>query len=140
MFSDDEPQLHLLIKSFFIICIIILAGNIALGYVKKLKNELSVSKVFLKSITYKSSLEGNFTLWHGTLEERDYYMTYQILDDGGVILKRFDADNTVIYEILKDEQVYADIIKDGFGFIKVKLYVPENTIKVEYDFDIKTED
>lgn len=140
MFSDDEPQLHLLIKSFFIICIIILAGNIALGYVKKLKNELSVSKVFLKSITYKSSLEGNFTLWHGTLEERDYYMTYQILDDGGVILKRFDADNTVIYEILKDEQVYADIIKDGFGFIKVKLYVPEDTIKVEYDFDIKTED
>ena len=67
-------------------------------------------------------------------------MTYQILDDGGVILKRFDADNTVIYEILKDEQAYADIIKDGFGFIKVKLYVPENTIKVEYDFDIKTED
>ncbi len=133
MFSDDEPQLHLLIKSFFIICIIILAGNIALGYVKKLKNELSVSKVFLKSITYKSSLEGNFTLWHGTLEERDYYMTYQILDDGGVILKRFDADNTVIYEILKDEQAYTDIIKDGFGFIKVKLYVPENTIKVEYD-------
>ena len=76
MFSDDELQLHLLIKSFFIICIIILAGNIALGYVKKLKNELSVSKVFLKSITYKSSLEGSFTLGHGTLEERDYYLTY----------------------------------------------------------------
>ena len=60
-------------------------------------------------------------------------MTYQVLDDGGVILKRFDADNTVIYEILKDEQAYADIIKDGFDFIKVKLCVPENTIKVEYD-------
>lgn len=140
MFSDDEPQLHLLIKSFFIICIMILAGNTELGYVKKLKNELSVSKVFLKSITYKSSLEGSFTLGHGTLEERDYYVTYQVLDDGGVILKRFDADNTVIYETLKNGQAYAEIIKDGFGFIKVKLYVPENTIKVEYDFDIKTED
>lgn len=23
---------------------------------------------------------------------------------------------------------------------KIKLYVPKNTIKVEYDFDIKTED
>ena len=100
MFSDDEPQLYLLIKSFFIICIIILAGNAALGYVKKLKNELNVSKVFLKSITYKSSIEGNFTLGHGTLEERDYYVTYQVLDDGGVILKRFDADDTVIYETL----------------------------------------
>ena len=140
MFRDDEPKVHLLVKSYIIICITILVGNIALGYVNKLKNELSVSKVFLKSITYKSSLEGNFTLGHGTLGERDYYVTYQVLDDGGVILKRFDADNTVIYEILKDEQVYADIIKDGFGFIKVKLYVPENTIKVEYDFDIKTED
>lgn len=118
----------------------ILAGNIALGYVKKLKNELSVSKVFLKSITYKSSLEGNFTLGHGTLEERDYYVAYQVIDDGGVILKRFDADNTVIYETLKNGQAYAEIIKDGFGFIKVKLYVPEDTIKVEYDFNIKTED
>jgi len=140
MFSDDEPKFHLLVKSYIIICIIILAGNAALGYVKKLKNELSVSKVFLKSITYKSSLEGNFTLGHGTLEERDYYVTYQVLDDGGVILKRFDADDTVIYETLKNGQAYAEIIKDGFGFIKVKLYVPENTIKVEYDFDIKTED
>lgn len=51
MFSDDEPKLHLLIKNI-IICIIILAGNTALGYVKKLKNELSVSKMFLKSITF----------------------------------------------------------------------------------------
>lgn len=37
MFSDDEPKLHLLVKSYIIICILILAGNIALGYVKKLK-------------------------------------------------------------------------------------------------------
>lgn len=133
MFRDDEPKVHLLVKSYIIICITILVGNAVLGYVNKLKNELSVSKVFLKSITYKSSLEGNFTLGHGTLEERDYYVTYQVLDDGGVILKRFDADNTVIYETLKNGQAYAEIIKDGFGFIKVKLYVPENTIKVEYD-------
>jgi len=46
MFSDDEPKLHLLVKSYIIICIIILAGNAALGYVKKLKNELSVLKKY----------------------------------------------------------------------------------------------
>lgn len=69
-------------------------------------------------------------------------MSYQILDDGGVKLIKFDAEKTIIYKTLKtDDEAYAEIIKDGFEDIKkIKLYVPKNTIKVEYDFDIKTED
>ena len=46
-------------------------------------------------------------------------MSYQILDDGGVKLIKFDAEKTIIYKTLKtDDEAYAEIIKDGFEDIK----------------------
>ena len=106
------------------------------------ENESIVHKIFLKNILYKSNYEDYFTIGHRRIDRNDYYLSYQILDDGGVKLIKFDAEKTIIYKTLKtDDEAYAEIIKDGFEDVKkIKLYVPKNTIKVEYDFDIKTED
>lgn len=108
-----------------------------LSDVGKLGDEVSVSTVDLRSINYQNVLEGSFTLGCGKLDGQDYYTCYQVLDDGGLKLVKFDAEKTVIYETLTSGNAYAEISTDGWGYTKeIKLYVPQDTIQTEYDFGI----
>lgn len=102
------------------------------------KDKVSVSTVNLRSINYQNVSEGAFILGCGKLDGRDYYTCYQVLDDDGLKLIKFDAEITVIYETLTSSDAYAEISVDGWGFTKeVKLYVPQNTIQKEYDFRVE---
>ena len=108
-----------------------------LSDVGKQGNEVSVSTVDLRSINYQNVLEGSFTLGCGKLDGQDYYTCYQVLDDGGLKLVKFEAEKTVIYETLTSDNAYAEISTDGWGYTKeIKLYVPQDTIQTEYDFGI----
>lgn len=108
-----------------------------LSDVGKLDDEVSVSTVDLRSINYQNVLEGSFTLGCGKLDGQDYYTCYQVLDDGGLKLVKFEAEKTVIYETLTSGNAYAEISTDGWGYTKeIKLYVPQDTIQTEYDFGI----
>lgn len=108
-----------------------------LSDVGKLGDEVSVSTVDLRSINYQNVLEGSFTLGCGKLDGQDYYTCYQVLDDGGLKLVKFEAEKTVIYETLTSGNAYAEISTDGWGYTKeIKLYVPQDTIQTEYDFGI----
>lgn len=101
-------------------------------------DKVSVSTVNLRSINYQNVSEGAFILGCGKLDGRDYYTCYQVLDDDGLKLIKFDAEITVIYETLTSSDAYAEISVDGWGFTKeVKLYVPQNTIQKEYDFRVE---
>lgn len=68
----------------------------------------------------------------GHFEEKDYYICYEILDDGGLQLLKLDANDTIIYETLDTQEAYVEISSEYN--VKNKLYVPKNTIKVEYNF------
>lgn len=108
-----------------------------LSDVKKQGEEVTVSTVSLRSINYQNVLEGSFTLGCGKLDGQDYYTCYQVLDDGGLKLIKFKAEQTVIYETLTQGDAYAEISVDGWGFTKeIKLYVPQDTIQTEYDFGV----
>lgn len=108
-----------------------------LSDVKKQGEEVTVSTVSLRSINYQNVLEGSFTLGCGKLGGQDYYTCYQVLDDGGLKLIKFEAEQTVIYETLTSGDAYAEISVDGWGFTKeIKLYVPQDTIQTEYDFGV----
>ena len=91
-----------------------------------------IKTVHLKSLFYSSQTSGNFTLGTGHFEEKDYYICYEILDDGGLQLLKLDANDTIIYETLDTQDAYVEISSEYN--VKNKLYVPKNTIKVEYKF------
>ena len=87
-------------------------------------DKVSVSTCQFASINYQNVSEGAFILGCGKLDGRDYYTCYQVLDDDGLKLIKFDAEITVIYETLTSSDAYAEISVDGWGVTKeVKLYV-----------------
>jgi hypothetical protein len=101
------------------------------------KDKVSVQTVNLRSINYQNVSEGVFILGSGKLDGQDYYTCYQVLDDGGLKLIKFEGEKTVIYETLTSGDAYAEMSIDGWGDTKeVKLYVPQNTIQKEYDFRV----
>lgn len=98
-------------------------------------NKVTTETVHLKSINYSSVVDGSFFLGCGSIGTDSYYVCYEILEDGGVTLIKLDANKTIIYEKLaEDETAYAEISQNGWGEIKgIKLYLPQNTIQVDYD-------
>lgn len=63
---------------------------------------------------------------------------YKVREDGGKELVKFKAEDAIIYDILAaDEMAYAEVSVNGYGYTKeVKLYVPKDTIQVNYDFNV----
>lgn len=96
----------------------------------------SVETVTLRSISYQNVEKGNFALGCSTIRGKNYYVCYQVCEDGGLKLLQVNAAMTVIYETLNaDDTPYAVIERDAWEIIReVKLYVPENIIYESYDF------
>lgn len=103
----------------------------------KKADESTVTTVSLRSIDYSNEVKGVFALGSGGVHGVDYYVCYEVLEDKGIKLTKFDANKTVIYETLaENEMAYATVKKDGYGnVIDIKMYVPQNTIQVEYNFN-----
>lgn len=98
----------------------------------------NIEKIELASIALDSDISGRFYLGCGRIEEKEYYIAYKILEDGAKMIYKMDAAKTKIYETLgEDETAYAEEIRDGYDFLKeIKLYIPKNTIKQEYNLSL----
>lgn len=96
---------------------------------------ITTTTIQLKSVNNRSSQAGNFFLGCGRVGKVDYYVCYEINSDGGIKLIKLDTEKTTIYEKLEDsETAYAEISKKGWGdIVAIKMYLPKNTIKTEYD-------
>lgn len=135
----DMELVYILVKSLALSMMIV--GTImALIYSTKLfmGGENKVSIVKLRSIEYTSNSSGAFIIGIGQLKNREYYVAYALQEDGGKKLVKYRADITIIYETLNEnDEVYAEVVYNGFGNIgEVKLYLPKNTIKEEYDLNL----
>lgn len=98
--------------------------------------DVTVDTFFIRSISYQSDSKADFILGCGSIYGKDYYVCYQVLDDGGIQLMRITAQKAIIYETLDaDDTAYVEIEKNGFGITKsIKLYVPIGTIYEQYNF------
>lgn len=101
-------------------------------------DEITTSTVELVSIQYQNEQTGSFYLGFGNVSDTDYYVCYKVREDGGKELVKFKVEDTIIYDILAaDEMAYAEVSVNGYGYTKeVKLYVPKDTIQVNYDFNV----
>lgn len=87
----------------------------------------------IQSVNIGNENSGRFILGIGWSGDEQYYYVYQINEDGGKQLKKYDASGVVIYDDLdENEEPYLD--RSGY---QVKMYLPKDTIKEEYDVDIK---
>lgn len=130
MDMDREPIDASIAKFFLFILFVVIIYEIFTDSYKGPSREKTT--VQLKSLFYNSQISGGFTLGTGHFEEKDYYVCYEILDDGGLQLFKLDANDTIIYETLDTQEAYVEISHE-FN-TKNKLYIPKNAIKVEYNF------
>lgn len=82
--------------------------------------------------------EGRFFLGSGSIDGRQYYVAYRVLEDGGKKYFKMDKDKTVIYDTLENADTsYAEIEKKSFGITaKINLYVPKDTIVKTIDLSL----
>lgn len=80
-----------------------------------------------------------FVYGMGRVGEQDCYAAYRVLEDGGKVLYKMQAENTTIYETLDiDAQAYAEEEKNGFGTVKTRrLYVPQGSIAQQYNLSLE---
>ena len=99
---------------------------------------VTTEKVFLESINYESTVTGRWILGSDYISDKQYYVAYEILEDGGKKLFKMDAEKTIIYDILKEnDTAYLEIEKNGNGVIKaMRLYVTDGTIVRDYDLSL----
>lgn len=103
--------------------------------IKENENKVVTNKAYLESLSYGGNeLSGNWILGSGYISGKQYYVAYEILEDGGKKLLKIPADETIIYDTLEsNENAYLEIDKNGNGTVKARrLYVPTGTITKEY--------
>ena len=99
---------------------------------------ITTETTYLASVNYTSEVDGYFYIGHGSVKETQYYVAYEILEDGGKKLFKMRADITTIYDVLEaDELAYAETDKDGWGIVKIRLYVPKGTITQDYNLSLE---
>ncbi|BAL01872.1 hypothetical protein OBV_p-00170 (plasmid) [Oscillibacter valericigenes Sjm18-20] len=115
---------------------------IAVGFfndLSKASKETTEQTITIKSISYQTETSGSFALGFGSIDNAEYYVCYEVLEDGGVKLLKLDASKTTIYETLeKDESAYVNMEVNKLGETKnINLYVPKDTIQTQYDLTVK---
>lgn len=134
--------IEIIIAIMMVIALIILGYFIFFfDYSPKYNNEKIETeteyKIMLRSIQYNSETQGkgsfvlgqSYGIGNSEIKTQNYYVCYQILEDGGLKLFKMDVEKTTIYET-DDDTAYA--IQD-ISTEEIKLYVPRNTIKQEYN-------
>lgn len=118
----------------------VFAGNV-LNKINELHEDITTQTVQLKSVEYENALDGQFILGCGSVNSESCYICYEILEDGGIKLLKLNAAKTTIYETLSEnEMAYAEIDVNGFGEKKeIRLFLPKNTIQVEYNMSLGDE-
>ena len=87
-------------------------------------------------MTISSNEENTFVLGVGNLGNDEYFVCYTEDKNGSLIIKTFSSENTTICKTLEsDEEAYAEITTN-FSGTKNKLYVPKDTIQIEYNLGL----
>ncbi len=128
------------IKTFCLMCLIILLFPIWENIINELSKQENIETIPLYSVVSSNEYEyeGRFFLGSGSIDGRQYYVAYEILEDGGKKYFKMDKDKTVIYDTLENADTsYAEIEKSGFGITtKINLYVPKDTIVKTIDLSL----
>ena len=137
MFFDERTILDIVIC--VALCVTFIWGGVKVyKLLNSAENETYTNVVHVAAIKTKNDIEGHIYLRAGSVKEESYYYCYKVNDDGSKELYKIKMDTTKVYETLKqNDQPYVEEIRDGLGFLKEnKLYVPQNTIKEEYDLSL----
>lgn len=110
------------------------------------KRVYSTSTIQLASVNYTSEISGDtsggfylgFGSIKGSVSEKQYYVAYKVLEDGGKKLFKMPAEITVIYDTLdSDSQAYAEIdMNIHEDMLGIKLFVHKDTIVQDYDLSL----
>lgn len=141
---DIFCKIFISILVVFFICITVIGAKPYLEQIKEGQakmQEIHTETILLASLDYTTNIEGefrsSFTMGRGRIDTVDYYVAYEVLQDGGKRLVKIPSDNTIIYNNLDNSaQAYAEIDKNGYGIQAYRLYVPKNTITQEYDLSL----
>jgi len=95
-----------------------------------------ISRYPILSLNVSESVSGSFVLGIGRVEEKTYFVVYQVLSDGGRKLLQLPANSAIVYETLEaNESAYVEIVYSLGGNIKSsRIYVPKDSIRQEYNF------
>lgn len=104
----------------------------------KMKGHDRTIKLDLESVDLQTQLNGSFTYGRGSIQEKEYYVVYEVQEDGGLVLEKYSATDTVLYPILdKGSRPYVE--KDLTKYdrvIQYRMYIPKNSIEKKYDLSI----
>ena len=121
-------------------CLIILLFPIWENIINELSKQENIETIPLYSVVSSNEYEyeGHFFLGSGSIDGRQYYVAYRVLEDGGKKYFKMDKDKTVIYDTLENADTsYAEIEKNSFGITtKINLYVPKDTIVKTIDLSL----
>ena len=103
-----------------------------------IKRIATIDRFLIEGAVLNKEIKGDFRgfiVGKGSISQNEYYVAYQILEDGGKQLVKLDADKTIIYDNLDNETApYVEYGKNKFGdIIAIKLSVPQETIVQEYN-------
>ena len=127
-----------------IVGFVLILGVVAMIYffisvgkdVDELKSAETIQTFTVKGVAVDNQASGSFALGFGSVGNKDYFVCYIENEDGGLQLKRFSANDTTIYQTLEsDEEAYMEITTKLSG-TKNKIYVPKDTIQVEYNLSL----
>ena len=109
------------------------------------KENILIETIQIRALGNDKNIEGSFFLGSGNISGNLKY-TYLEEKDGGVKLEQISADNTIVFEGNNKPriEVYCEKYTNGFvnklglftGFVKYKIYIPENSIKYDYNVSV----
>lgn len=110
-------------------------------WVIKDKTVGKVEKTYIVGIKRESETKGKavslFYYGFGSLSSTDYYVVYAVQEDGGLLLTKYRCDEVPLYPVLSDdEKPYYEVTYAETGrLMSKKLYIPEDSMQVEYKIE-----
>lgn len=135
-----EDEIASAAVKFTCLCLIVWVLIVCLNMLNKQEKSTTIENIPLYSVVSSNEYEyeGHFFLGSGSIDGRQYYVAYKVLEDGGKKYFKMDKDKTVIYDTLENADTsYAEIEKNSFGITtKINLYVPKDTIVKTIDLSL----
>ena len=120
----------------FIVILLLVLLVLAIYYIIDLSIYLMTDVRTYTIKTISSNEENTFVLGVGNLGNDEYFVCYTEDENGSLIIKTFSSENTTICKTLEsDEEAYVEITTTLSG-TKNKIYVPKDTIQVEYNLSL----
>lgn len=122
-----------------ILLLVVFLFKVIFDEISSKTRQKNIERKEILSINISNKAEGSFVLGVGTVKNKEYYIAYEVLKDNGKKLVKIPIDNSVIYDILEDEEnAYIEIVTNGLRQeVETKIYVPKGTITKEYDMSLE---